>query len=370
MSLAFRKSLLMFTLATGSLMSIHSQAWADITVGAILPLTGTSADIGDDQRRGIELAVEDINAHGGVAGQPLHVMIEDSAGSPTTALDAVRKLTEVNKVPLVIGEFSSSVTIPIGQFLVKNHITHINIAGSSTAVRKIGNSSFSVIGLDDLSAKFTAEDVYNQGYRNVAFIAPNGAYGQGMAEQFAKYFTAKGGKVAGKLLYTEGQSSYRRELQQLAHSNPDLYVYTSYGQEAVVLNRESYELGLSKTPWYGMYLTMATAGSDAQVVSGQKGMEVAGLGDKGQGYLTAYQQKYHQKPKSTYSSYAYDATELAAAAINKAGNGDSSAILNAMYQVAPSFAGVTGALALDSDRQRQQQPYEKVQSVKGAVVPR
>ncbi len=370
MSLPVNKSLCLSAVVAMLYAGSANLALADITVGAILPLTGTSADIGKDQRRGMELAIADINARGGVAGQKMAMMVEDSAGSPAIGLDAVRKLTEVNKVPLVIGEFSSSVTIPIGQYLVKNQLTHINIAGTSTGIRAIGGSSFSVIGLDDLSAKFSAADIYAQGYRNVAFIAPNGAYGQGMAEQFTKYFTADGGKVLAKLLYTAGQSSYRRELQQMARAKPDLYVYTSYGQEAVVLNRESYELGLSKTPWYGIYLTMSTADSPAQFVQGQTGMEVAGLGDKSDGYVAEYRKKYGEGMKSAYGSYAYDAVKLAAAAINQAGNADPAAVLAAMKRVAPGFTGVTGTLDLDSDRQRQKQPYEKVKSLNGAIVAR
>ena len=86
-------------------------AHADVSVGAVLPLTGASASIGEDQRRGIELAVAQINAKGGVLGQKLAVRIEDSGGSANTALDAARKLATVEHVPVVLGEFSSSVTI-------------------------------------------------------------------------------------------------------------------------------------------------------------------------------------------------------------------------------------------------------------------
>lgn len=353
--------------------STHS-AWADVDLGAILPLTGTSASIGEDQRRGIELAVENINAHGGVNGQKLNVLVEDSAGSPVTGLNAVRKLTQVNKVPLVVGDFSSSVTIPIGQYLVKNNLLHINISGTSTDVRKIGKTSWSVIGLDSLSAQFSAEDVWKQGWHNVAFIAPDGAYGQGMAEQFTKAFEKAGGKVVAKVLYTSGQPSYRRELEQLSRAHPDAWVYTSYGQDAIVLNREAWELGLHKTPWYGMYLTMAISGSPAQYTDGQLGMEVAGISDKaadgGQSYTETYQKHYNEKPRSVYGSYAWDSVMLAAAAINQAHSAEPAAMINAMKTVAPGFTGLTGTLNLDADNQRQTQPYLKVKALNGEPVAR
>ncbi|MFE8149243.1 ABC transporter substrate-binding protein [Brenneria goodwinii] len=366
MTLRIRHVLFASSLLGGTLLGASLPAKADVTVGAILPLTGVSATIGEDMRRGMELAVEQVNAHGGVNGQKLAVTIEDSAGSPVIALDAVRKLTQVNRVPLVIGEFSSSVTIPVGQYLVKNQLVHINITSSSTDMRKVGKYSYSVIGLADLATKFSAQDVYDMGYRKIAFIAPNGAYGQSMLDQFSKDFQSLGGKVVAKMLYTGGQPSYRRELGQLARIKPDAYVYTTYGQDAVVLNRESYEMGLNQTPWYGMYLTMCTANTPAQYIEGRMGMEVAGTGDEGQGYIDMFHKRYGADPQSAYSSYAYDSITLAAAAINKAGSAEPAALQTAMQSVAPHFDGVTGPLNLDADNLRQTQPYKKVKVVNGA----
>lgn len=375
MKIRFGQGMMLSTLAVLTLSGLANTAMADVNLGAILPLTGSSASIGEDQRRGIELAVEQVNAHGGVNGQPLHVIVEDSAENPVTGLNAVRKLTQVNHVPLVMGSFSSSVTIPVGEYLVRNHLLHINISGTSTDIRKIGATSWSVIGLDSLSAAFSAKDVYQLGYRKVAFIAPQGAYGQGMADQFTRAFEKAGGKVVARVLYTSGQPSYRSELEQVSRSQPQAYVYTSYGQDAIVINREAWELGLNKTPWYGMYLTMAIAGSPAQYTNGQQGMEVAGIDKQiantnGGNYSSLYQAKFHEKPRSVYGSYAWDSVMLAAAAIDKAHSAEPAAMIAAMKTIAPGFTGITGTLNLDADNQRQTQPYLKVKASEGVPVPR
>ncbi|MFM2486147.1 ABC transporter substrate-binding protein [Celerinatantimonas yamalensis] len=365
-----RKATIALLTLCSTFLGISQIARADVTLGAILPLTGASASIGEDQRRGIELAVHQINAKGGVNGQKLEVMIEDSAGNPITGLDAVRKLTQINHVPLVVGAFSSGVTIPIGQYLVKHKLVHINISGTSTDIRRIGNYSYSVIGLDDLSAEFAAKDVYGQGYRRVAFIAPNGAYGQGMARQFSRFFQKLGGTVISQVLYTGGQASYRGELEQLTRSKPDVYVYTSYGQDAIVLNRNAYQLGLHKKPWYGIYLAMCTAKSPATYTQGQMGLEVASLGVQGKHYVTDYRQRYHQAPLSAYGSYAYDSIMLAAKAIDTAKSTAPADIQKAMLKVAPHFSGVTGPLNLDADHLRQSQPYRKVKITNGELTSR
>lgn len=343
-------------------------AFAQVSIGAVLPLTGSSASIGEDQRRGIELAVAKVNAAGGVLGKKLDVTVEDSGGTANSALDAARKLVSVNKVPVVLGEFSSGITIPMGQYIVKQGAVHVNLGSSSPAVRKIGEGSFSVIGLDDLSARFAAQDVFAARMHKVALIVPNNSYGQGIADEFKKRFAALGGTIVSEILYTEGQSTYRRELQQMMRASPDGFVYSAYGQEAATINREAYELGLSKRPWYGIYLTMCTSDTPAQIAQGQIGLEVASVGADGQFYEDAYQKAYHEPVKSSFGSYAYDAVMIAAAAINKAQSIDPAKVRAAMREVGKSYEGATGTIAFDADGQRIAQPYEKVKYDKTVVA--
>jgi branched-chain amino acid transport system substrate-binding protein len=339
-------------------MSATSNAQT-ISLGAVLPLTGASASIGEDQRRGIDLAVAQVNAQKGVLGQQLQVIVEDSGGVATTGVSAARKLVTVNKVPVVLGEFSSGITIPVGEFVVKQGDVHINIGSSSPALRKLGDGAFSVIGLDDLSAEFAAQDVYKQNLKSVAFIVPNNSYGQNFAVEFKKRFEAMGGKVTSVVLYTEGQSTYRRELQQMAKTDPQAYVYSAYGQEAATINREAFDLGLNKKQWYGIYLTMCTSDTPAQAARGQQGLEVSSVGQGGKFYEDAYRQKYKEGPKSSFGSYAYDGVMVAVAAINKAGSADPAKIRAAMRQIG-TYQGATGSISFDAAGQRQAQPYDKV----------
>jgi len=237
---------------------------------------------------------------------------------------------------------------------------HINIGSSSQQVRKIGAGSFSVIGLDDLSARFAAQDVYARKLRRIALIAPNNGYGQGIAGEFRKRFEALGGTVVSTVLYTEGQSTYRRELEQMARANPEAYVYSAYGQEAATINRQAYDMQLNRSPWYGIYLTMCTSDTPPQIARGQIGLEVASGGVGAKAYEEAYEAAYKEAPRSAFGSYAYDATMLSAAAINYAHSTDPARIRSALDTLGKSYAGVTGAISFDRDGQRIAQPYEKV----------
>ncbi|GAB4066493.1 ABC transporter substrate-binding protein [Ancylobacter sonchi] len=335
-------------------------AKADIAIGAVVPLSGASATQGEDQRRGIELAVDEINAAGGVLGQPLKVIVEDSGGRPPSALDAAKKLVAVDKVPAVIGEYSSGITLPIGQYLVQEGKLHVNIGSSSNKIRDIGPTAFSVIGLEAVSSKFSAEDVAAQGWKNIVIVGPNNAYGHGMAEGFKTEFEKLGGKVVSTLLYTEGQTSYRRELQQAAQYKPDAFIYSAYGKDGALINREAFELGVNKTPWYAIYFSMCTADSKPEYVVGQYGMDLNYIGPDGKSYEEAYKKKYGADFKTSFSGYGYDAVKIFAAAANKAGSVEPQAVKAALIEVGKDYPGATGTITFDAERQRSYQPYLKL----------
>lgn len=352
-------------LVAGLAGSAHAK---DVTIGAIIPLSGASATQGEDQRRGMELALEKINANGGVLGGKLAIITEDSAGRAPTALDAAKKLVTVDNVPVLIGEFSSGITIPVGEYIAQQNKVHLNVASTSIDVRKIKGDFYSVIGLDDVSGSFSAQDAIDRGAKKVAVIAPNNAYGQGIADAFAKKFKELGGEVAASIMYTEGQTSYRRELQQLEKSAPDMYVYTAYGKESATINREAFELGLTDTPWYAMYITMCTADSDPKYIEGQIGMDLNYVGPSGADYQAAYQKQYSGDFLSTFNGFAYDAVMMAAAAINKAQSDDPAAIASALAEIGKKYDGVTGEIAFDNERQRVTQPYLKLKIASGKVA--
>lgn len=341
-----------------------------VSVGAVIPLSGASATIGADQLRGIEVASDEINAQGGVLGQPFKVIVEDSGGRPQSALDAARKLVTVNNVSLVIGEYSSGNTLPIGQYLVQQKKLHLNPASTSGLLRDLGEGHFSLVGLDHVTTKFAADDIRAQGWKRAVILAPDNAFGQGVIEQFTKHFKALGGDVLASVAYPQGQTTYRRELQQLAQTKPDVIVYSAYSREGAVINREAFELGLNETPWYGYLLSMSTADSDPVHKQGQMGLEVNYVGANGAAYQEAYRKKYGEEFRTTWSGYTYDAVKMAAAAINKAGSTDPEAVGRALKELGRNYEGATGSIVFDDNRMRSTQPYLKMKIENGKLLSR
>jgi len=341
---------------TTPLPSANPALSGTITIGAVLPLTGANATVGKDQQRGIELAVAKINAGSGVLGRKLAVAVEDSQGQATATIDAARKLVAVSRVPVVIGEYASGNTIPMQQFLQQSSVVGINVGSSSIELRGTGAMQFSTIGLDDKAGEFSANALYDKGFRKVAMLAPNNAYGSGIARSVADAFTGKGGQVVASELYTEGQPNYRQELARLANADPDVYVVTTYGRDGATINAEMFELAMTSKPVFDIYLSQDVPDSDAKAVEGRIGMDVtSSVG--GSEYATYYRQTYGEGFMTSFSGFAYDAVFLAALAIEKAGAPDAGKVAAAIPEVAVSYQGVTGALAVGPDGQRLAQPY-------------
>ncbi|WP_320177596.1 ABC transporter substrate-binding protein [Roseovarius pacificus] len=361
----------MLLAATASLLTIAAPALAELKIGAVLSLSGPSATAGEDQRRGIELAVEEVNAAGGVMGEPVAVVIEDSGARVPSALDAAKKLVTVDNVPVVIGEYSSGITIPMATYLVQEGRVHLNIGSSSGKVRDIGDLSFSVLGLDNVSSAFAAKDLYDQGFRRIAVITPNNAFGQGTAQEFAKSFTEMGGEITTTVLYTEGQTSYRRELQQMDRTQPDAFFYSAYGKEAATINREAYELGLNQTPWYAGYMSMCTSDSEPTYVEGQMGFDLNYIGGDGASYADAYQARYGEPFVTSFSGYAYDAAKLIMQAAEEAQSTNPTDLAAKVRELGTTgFEGVTGPIKFDADGQRSKQPYLRQKFEDGKISDR
>jgi branched-chain amino acid transport system substrate-binding protein len=328
-----------------------------IDIGAAIPLTGSSATIGLDQQRGIELAAAQVNHDGGVLGKKLVVDYADTQAQTVQTVQAAQSLVTTHHVPVVIGEFLSNDTIAMGKYLQKQGVVEINPGSSSPDIASIGNYSFSTIGLDSLAGKLAAEHLYSIGDRKLAFLGPNNAYGSAFAKVVATRFQQLGGKVVASILYTEGQSSYSSELQQLESSGADVYVYASYEPDDVTINKEAYQMGMDTKKFYGIYLSICVQGAPGQTVAGQNGQDLAYTGPNGQSYLNAYMAAFHQSPVTPYSGYTYDAVMMAAKAIEKAHSASPSAIRGALISVGQSYQGATGAIAFDSHGQRESAPY-------------
>ncbi len=359
-----------------------------VTIGQFTALTGTNALVGKDMQRGVELAAERINkghavpmndgntkkvGPGLLDSRPLKVVVEDDASRPTEAMDAVRKLVNVDKVPVVLGEYSSSVTLPTGQFTNANKVVQISTGANAPALADIGPYFFSMIGLGSLEGKPLLELAQKvNDAKKVATVMPNNPFGVGLEEGTCSAAKSLGMECVARVRFDLGKSDYRAELKQASAPKPDAYIFFAYGTEAPLLIRQADELKLDTAgKWLGAEMSSwAQLLIDEKMGDGMKGLDMDVSSDfYDKEYASAYEEKYGEKPLSAFGGYAYDAMMVTALAIEAAGSDKADAIKDALPAAAKAYKGVTGDKAMDDKGMQVDEAYAYFQIKDGELVP-
>ncbi|MBU4425265.1 MAG: ABC transporter substrate-binding protein [Desulfobacterales bacterium] len=353
-------------------VSVSSVAADPVVIGSIGPLTGTNAVQGLDMKRGEELALEEINAAGGIYGNPLKIMWEDTESSAKGGMDAVHKLVEINKVPLILGAYSSGISLPTGQWTNSKKVIQIAVASTSPTLREIGPYFFNIIGLDEVMGTMLAEFALESDAETFASITVNNPFGIGIEIWTEKTINKAGKKWLEAVRYDEKKTDYRAEIERLFAKKPEVVFFTAYGTESKLILKQAYEMGLKPSKgWYADYPTMWSNEVIPESAEGIKGLEV-GLtgGARLEEYQAAYRNKYGKDAKQTaFGAYAYDATWVAALALSMAGSTDTDKIAKALYAVSKVYNGVTGDKTFDKDGMQVTEHYQKMIYQGGKLVP-
>lgn len=347
-----------------------------VTLGMITPLTGASSVVGLDMQRGAELAVKRVNAGyavpqtdgdpinlgPGLLGGEVNLIVEDDESRPPAAMDAVRKLVDVDKVPIVIGEYSSGRTLPTGQFTNENKVLQISTGANAPALRDVGPYFFSAIGLATAEGPALvklAEEL--TGAKKIATLFPNNPYGVGVEIATCEAAKKVGVECVATVRYEEQKTDYRPELRQLTAPNPDAVIFFAYGADATLIMRQAYEMKLdAANKWIGTEVSNweADVKDTPEIANGIRGIEHAVSGEfYDNEYVKPYTEAYGEAPLTAFGAFAYDATILAELAINKAGSTDPDALRAAMLEMSKTYKALTGDITMDNDGMRLSQEY-------------
>ncbi len=343
-------------------MSVSSQAAEPVVIGSISPLTGTNAVQGLDMKRGEELALEEINAAGGIGGRPLKIIWEDTESSSKGGMDAVHKLVEINKVPLILGAYSSGISLPTGQWTNSKKVIQIAEASTSPKLRDIGPYFFDIMGLDEVMGTMLAEFALESGAKTFASITVNNPFGIGIEIWTKKTIDKAGRKWLQAVRYDEKKTDYRAEIERLFAKKPEAVFFTAYGTESKLILKQAYEMGLNPSKgWYADYMTMWSNEVIPTTAEGINGLVIGTTtGSRLKEYQAAYQKRYGKGAKQTaFGAYAYDATWVAALALNMAGSTDTDEIAKALHIVSKIYNGVTGDKSFDKDGMQVTDYYQR-----------
>lgn len=221
------------------------QAAEKIVIGGLFSLTGGLAPYGPAIANGARLAVEHINAAGGILGMRLELVIRDDGTAPVVGRDAAAKLIELDGAVAIVGALSSGVTMAAAAVTVPAKVVLISPASTSPAITDLADNDyvFRSCVSDAMQGVVQAQLALNLGYRKTATIFVNNAYGIGLAKVFKDNFEAGGGRVVAMVPYEEGKPSYRGEVEMALREGPDAINLVAYPVDGNKMIITAIELG-------------------------------------------------------------------------------------------------------------------------------
>jgi ABC-type branched-subunit amino acid transport system substrate-binding protein len=206
-------------------------------VGTLLPQTGDLAFLGPPEFAGVDLAIEDINAAGGVLGQPIEGIKADSGdGTPDIAGAEVDKLLSA-KVDTIIGAAASGVSVSVIDKITGAGVVHFSPANTAAGFDTYDDNGlyFRTAPSDVLQGEILANLVVEDGHENVAIMGRQDFYGEGLAEQTQAVLEEKGATVSEFVLYAADAQNFTAEVNKVAASQPDAIVMVSFNETTKII---------------------------------------------------------------------------------------------------------------------------------------
>lgn len=339
-----------------------------IKIGVVGPFTGEGATYGDAMKRGIGLAIEEINLAGGVEGKKIEAIYEDDKLSAKDGVNAFNKLAQFDKVPVVIGSASSSVSLAIAPVAEKNKVILFSPISTADALKDAGDYFFRNIPPNNIQATTAAYFVKNHlKTDSVAIFYENNDYGVNMSKVFTQTFQGLNGKVLANLPYESGQSDFKNSLFKIKEKKPSVvYIPGTYQENALII-RQAKEIGINATfiggdgAYSPQLLKIAGKAAEGFYLT-QMSLPPKGNSPELTKFYERYETKYKQNP-DVYSAYSYDAMKMIAKAFmncyktKETKECSEEYLKNILYD--ETYEGVTGTTKFD----KYGEPVDKFYSV-------
>lgn len=343
---------LVLSLAAAS--AAHAQT--EVKIGTASPLSGQGAHQGKDIENGARMAIDELNAKGiAIGGRKLRWVLqaEDDGADPKTGTAVAQKLVDAG-VAGVVGHLNSGTTVPASKIYASAGIPQISPAATTPLYTRQGyKTAFRVVANDNLIGRtLAAYAIDTLKAKKIAVIDDRTAFGQGLADQFAKEVRRLGGATVVSRQFTNDKATdFSAILTQIRAHKPDVIFYGGMDAVAGPMLKQMKTLGLQARFVAGdgvcsekLPLLAGDALADDKVIcvvaGGVTGAQEAGF--------TAFTQRYRERfklPVETYAPYAYDAVMVFAAAMQKAQSSDPARFLPML--AGTRHQGVTGTIAFD-----------------------
>lgn len=325
-----------------------------LVVGFFGSLTGEEATFGLSARDGIELAIEEVNARGGVLGKPVELKIYDTQGTDEGALTSVKRLITLDHVVALLGEVSSSRSLVSSLVAQKHQIPMITPSATNPLVTQTGDYIFRVCFIDPFQGEVMAKFAYKSLKLKKAAILNDSqsSYSTGLAEYFKETFQSLGGEVVIEETYVSGDVVFENQLSRIKKKGAEFIFLPAYYAEAALVAKEIQKNEM-KIPLLGgdgweseSLLEIAGDSLNGSYFSSHYTLEDPN--PEVQDFIKTYQKKFGTKPDSQ-AALAYDAARILFEAIKRAKSTKGNSIRDAL-NFTSNFRGITGSISFNENR--------------------
>lgn len=231
--------------ALAAIAATAQPARPPIKVGAMIPLTGSGATVGESGQIAVELAVRNINAAGGIAGRPVQLVMGDYQTEATVGVSEAKRLVFQEKIELLVGPTYSQVTLAVLPMLNEAKIPSVNVSGSERLTPQVGPYAFSMLANAEAQAKVMVDyAVRVMKVQSAALMSDSGAQAKTAVEALKAELAARNVKLAGVQEYQYRQADMTPQLLALRRASPDvILLFTSNGEDTGNMVKSANELG-------------------------------------------------------------------------------------------------------------------------------
>jgi len=227
---------------------IEARGESPIKIGMVDPLTGVYAAVAQNEVIGARLAVDTINAKGGVLGRQLELLVEDSANDVGTGVQKTRKLIERDQVNFIIGDVNSGIAQAMAQVTAEKKVLHIVSGGHTDGItgKDCKWNVYRVCNTTRMEANSVSELLFTKYGKKWHFITPDYAFGHTLQEACAENLKKLGGTVTGNELAPLGTSDFSAYLIKARAANPDVLLLLPQGSDMVNCLKQIVQFGINR----------------------------------------------------------------------------------------------------------------------------
>lgn len=328
----------------------------EILVGHFASMTGSEATFGQSTDHGIRMAIDELNAAGGIDGRKVKLITYDDKGDAREAGTAVTRLVTRDRVIAVIGEVASGLSLAGAPVCQEAGVPMISPSSTNPKVTKIGDMIFRVCFIDPFQgtvcARFAREHESLKASKAAILTDQASPYSVGLQEEFEKAFVAMGGTIVSKQTYQAGDQDFSAQLTAIRGSDPDVVFVPGYYTDVGNIALQARKLGLKQSLLGGDGWDSAKLGEIAgEAINGcfySNHYSHEDPSPRVQEFIARYKEIHGTTPDAL-AALGYDSAMILFAAIRAAGSVDGSALAAELAKTA-DFEGVTGKISIDADR--------------------